>query len=65
MAVVNANLGLRLSLQPVEPEFVDQQEVKPRLALTHGLDACLATAVPTAPQWPMDRLPKVIPVDEL
>ena len=35
------------------------------LALTHGFDSSLAGAVPMAPQWPMDRLPKVIPVDEL
>jgi integrase/recombinase XerD len=28
------------------------------LALSHGFDASLAGVVPTAPQWPMDRLPK-------
>jgi integrase/recombinase XerD len=28
------------------------------LALSHGFDDSLAGVVPTAPQWPMDRLPK-------
>jgi integrase/recombinase XerD len=35
------------------------------LALAHGFDSSLAGVVPTAPQWPMDRLPKALPVDEL
>jgi site-specific recombinase XerD len=28
------------------------------LALSHGLDPSLAGAVPSAPQWPLDRLPR-------
>jgi integrase/recombinase XerD len=35
------------------------------LALIHGFDSSLAGVVPTAPQWPLDRLPKALPVDEL
>jgi integrase family protein with SAM-like domain len=35
------------------------------LALAYGFDPLLAGAVPTAAQWPMDRLPKVLPFGEL
>ena len=35
------------------------------LALAYGFDPSLAGAVPTAAQWPMDRLPKVLRLDEL
>jgi integrase/recombinase XerD len=30
------------------------------LALSHGFDSSLASAVPSAPQWPLDRLPKAL-----
>lgn len=35
------------------------------LALAHGFDPSLAGAVPAAPQWPMDRLPKSLPDGDL
>jgi integrase/recombinase XerD len=35
------------------------------LALSHGFDASLAGAVPAAPQWPLDRLPKALPDPDL
>ena len=35
------------------------------LALSHGFDPSLAGVVPTAPQWPMDRLPKSLADEDL
>ena len=35
------------------------------LALTHGFDPSLASVVPTAPQWPVDRLPRSLSDEDL
>jgi integrase/recombinase XerD len=35
------------------------------LTLSHGLDPVVAGVVPTAPQWPKDRLPKSLTEEEL